>query len=93
MAPIRVGLVGLSGAPPDQYEGVSWTPNAHLPYLKASPNYEIIALLNTSIASGNAVIERYNLPPETKAYENPEGMFPMHSTLKNPSTRSNNSRN
>ncbi|TVY81618.1 Galactose/lactose metabolism regulatory protein [Lachnellula suecica] len=72
MPPIRVGLVGLSGAPPDQYEGTSWTPSAHLPYLLASPHYEIVALLNTSVASGKAAIERYSLPLETKAYGKPE---------------------
>jgi predicted dehydrogenase len=74
MAPIRVGLIGLSGAPPDKYEGTSWTPNAHLPYLKASPHYEIVALLNTSVQSAKAAISRYELPSETKPYENPEGM-------------------
>lgn len=76
MAPIRIGLIGLSGAPPDKYEGVSWTPSAHLPYLLASPHYEIVALLNTSVASAKAAIERYKLPSTVKAYENPEGMCP-----------------
>ncbi|CZR67528.1 related to transcription co-repressor GAL80 [Phialocephala subalpina] len=73
MAPIKVGLIGLSGAPPDKYEGVSWTPSAHLPYLLASPHYEIVALLNTSISSGKVAAARYNLPESTKTYENPEG--------------------
>ena len=49
MGPIRVGLIGLSGTPPDQHEGLSWTPKAHLPYLKTSPDYEIVALLNSSV--------------------------------------------
>jgi predicted dehydrogenase len=74
MSPIRVGLIGLSGAPPDEYEGVSWTPNAHLPYLKASPDYEIVALLNSSVESAKAAIDRYELPPSTKAYMKPEGL-------------------
>jgi predicted dehydrogenase len=75
MSLIRVGLIGLSGAPPDEYEGLSWTPNAHLPYLKASPNYEIVALLNSSVESAKAAIDRYKLSPFTKAYSKPEGLF------------------
>jgi predicted dehydrogenase len=75
MAPIRVGLIGLSGAPPEKYEGTSWTPNAHLPYLKVSPHYEIVALLNSSVDSAKAAIARYELPNETKAYGNPEGLI------------------
>lgn len=73
MAPIRVGLIGLSGAPPDAYEGTSWTPSAHLPYLKASPDYEIVALLNSSVESAKSAIARYELPSTTKAYGKPEG--------------------
>jgi len=73
MAPIRVGLIGLSGAPPDKYEGTSWTPNAHLPYLTASPDYQIVALLNSSVDSAKAAIELYDLPVKTEAYRNPEG--------------------
>ena len=73
MAPTRVGLVGLSGQPPDKYEGTSWTANAHLPFLKASPHFEIVALLNTSVESAKAAIARYELPAETKAYGDPQG--------------------
>lgn len=76
MAPIRVGLIGLSGAPQDEYEGVAWTPNAHLPYLVTSPDYEVAALLNSSASSAKAAIEKYNLPASTKAYGDPEGEFP-----------------
>ncbi|KAF8850468.1 putative dehydrogenase [Acephala macrosclerotiorum] len=74
MAPICVGLIGLSGAPPDKYEGVSWTPSAHLPYLIASPHYKIIALLNTSISSAKAAIQRYKLPSSVRTYENPDAL-------------------
>lgn len=73
MAPVRVGLIGLSGTPPDKYEGTSWAASAHLPYLTASPHYEIVALLNTTVESAKAAIERYKLPAETKAYGNPDG--------------------
>jgi len=74
MVPIRVGLIGLSGAPLEKYEGTSWAPNAHLPYLKASPDYKIVALLNSSVDSAKAAITRYELPAGTKAYGNPEGI-------------------
>src|SRR4051812_13460732 len=74
MPPIRVGLIGLSGAPPDKYEGTSWTANAHLPYLKSSPDYKIVALLNSSAESARAAIARYELPSETRAYGDPEGI-------------------
>lgn len=77
MAPIRVGLIGLSGALPDQYEGVSWTPKADLPYLKTSPDYEIVALLNSSVESAKAAIQRYELPITIKAYGNPKGKWSL----------------
>ena len=75
MSAIRVGLIGLSGAPPDKCEETSWTPSAHLPYLTSSPDYEIVALLNSSVESAKAAIERYTLPISTKAYSKPEGRF------------------
>lgn len=78
MAPIRIGLIGLSGAPADKYEGAGWAARAHLPYLTASPHYEIVALLNTSVDSAKAAIAKYELPNETKAYGDPEG---MHSSV------------
>lgn len=77
MAPIRVGLIGLSGAPPSEYEGTNWALSAHLPYLLASPHYTITALLNRSISSARAAIERYNLPSDTKAYGDPVGKSPV----------------
>jgi hypothetical protein len=73
MPPIRVGLIGLSGASPEKYEGTSWTAMAHLPYLRASPDYKIVALLNSSVESAQAAIKKYDLPGETKAYGDPKG--------------------
>ncbi|KUJ07716.1 putative oxidoreductase [Mollisia scopiformis] len=69
--PIRVALIGLPGGPISEYEGVSWTANAHLPYLLASPHYEIVALMNSSVASARSAIKRYNLPSSVRAYEDP----------------------
>lgn len=72
MPPIRVGFIGLSKS--------GWAPNAHLPYLKASPNYEIVALCNSSVESASAAIKQYELPQSTKAYGNPEGPPPIPSS-------------
>jgi predicted dehydrogenase len=83
MSPIRVGLIGLSGASAEDYEGTSWTPNAHLPFLTKSPHFEIVALLNSSAESARAAIEKYNLPSDTtKAYGNPQGWLKPYSRTK-----------
>jgi predicted dehydrogenase len=66
MAPIRVGIVGLSSKPG------AWATLAHLPRLAASPNFEIVALMNSSLASTEAAIKAHNLPATTKAYDSPE---------------------
>ena len=65
MAPIKVGIIGL---------GINgWARGAHLPYLKDSGEYEIVAICNTSVASADKVIRLYGLPDTTKAYGTPEG--------------------
>ena len=66
MAPIRVGIVGLSSKPG------AWATLAHLPRLSSSPNYKIVALCNSSLASTEAAIKAHNLPDTTKAYDSPE---------------------
>jgi predicted dehydrogenase len=72
MAPIRVGFLGLSKA--------GWARGAHLPYLKASPDYEIVAICNSSVESSKDAIKLYSLPETTKAYGDPEGTChaPLH---------------
>lgn len=75
MAPIRVGLIGLSGAPADKYEGTNWSYLGHLPYLTKTPHYEIVALLNSSAESARAAVQKYNLPSETRTYGDPSGEF------------------
>ena len=62
MAPIRIGIVGLSATPS------TWGMLAHLPRLLTSPNYTIVALCNSSVAAAQAAIKAYNLPPTTSAY-------------------------
>ncbi|KXL44235.1 hypothetical protein M433DRAFT_68497 [Acidomyces richmondensis BFW] len=61
MAPIRVGIVGLSSKPG------AWATLAHLPRLTKSPNYEIVALCNSTLESTKAAIKAHNLPDSTKA--------------------------
>jgi predicted dehydrogenase len=63
MAPIRIGIVGLSSKPG------AWATLAHLPRLIASPNYEIVALCNSTLESTKAAIAAHNLPETTKAYD------------------------
>ncbi|KAB8231260.1 Gfo/Idh/MocA family protein [Aspergillus alliaceus] len=74
MSVIRVGLIGLSSAAAEDYEGTSWTPSAHLPFLTKSPHFEIVALLNSSAESAEAAIRKYNLSSETKAYGDPQDL-------------------
>ena len=64
MAPIRIAIVGLSA------KG-AWAINAHLPYLRQSPHYEIVALLNSSVDAAKAAIKAHGLPSSVKAYGNP----------------------
>jgi predicted dehydrogenase len=61
MAPIRVGIIGLSATS-------SWAVQAHLPYLQKSTKYEITGVCNSSADSSSAAIKAHNLPDTTKAY-------------------------
>lgn len=63
MAPIRVGIVGLSSKPG------AWATLAHLPRLAQSPNFQIVALCNSTLESTRAAIKAHNLPESTKAYD------------------------
>lgn len=63
MKPIRVGIVGLSSKPS------AWATLAHWPRLSKSPNYEIVALCNSTLQSTKAAIEAHGLSESTKAYD------------------------
>ncbi|RMZ90932.1 hypothetical protein DV736_g1824, partial [Chaetothyriales sp. CBS 134916] len=65
---IRVGIVGLS------VSEASWGQLAHLPRLSKSPNYEIVALCNSSVANAEKAIKEFNLPSSTKAYDRYEDL-------------------
>ncbi|KAL7920988.1 oxidoreductase [Trichoderma austrokoningii] len=67
MAPIRVGLIGLSTAKAFTGRGC-WTAVSHLPALLQSPEYEIVALANSSVESAKRSIAAQGLPESTKAY-------------------------
>ncbi|KAF2003984.1 NAD(P)-binding protein [Amniculicola lignicola CBS 123094] len=69
MAPIRVGIVGLS----TNSSASSWSKVAHLPYLKASPHYEIAGICNSTLASSQAAVEAFDLP-SAEAFANIESM-------------------
>ena len=68
MAPIRVGLIGLSA------NAATWAANAHLPYLLNTKHYTITAVLNSSLASGHAAIKEHKLPESTTAHASPDDM-------------------
>ncbi|KAB2107977.1 hypothetical protein AG0111_0g3785 [Alternaria gaisen] len=76
MAPIKVGIIGLSSLTTHvpATAGDRWAASAHLPYLLASPFYQIVALCNSSVASAVKAVERYNLPSSTKTYGDPQDL-------------------
>ncbi|KAH2117350.1 hypothetical protein KXW65_001279 [Aspergillus fumigatus] len=55
VSPIRVALIGLSGA--TDYEGAAWAASAQLPFLQRSEHFTITAMLNSSVRSAQAAIE------------------------------------
>jgi predicted dehydrogenase len=65
MAPIRIGLIGLTATPG------AWANSAHLPYLSQSSKYKIVALANSSVASAEAAMKEHKLPSNVKAYGSP----------------------
>jgi predicted dehydrogenase len=52
MLPIKVGLIGLSAG-----TAFNWAAKAHLPYLRSTAHYIIVALANSSVKSAKAAIE------------------------------------
>ncbi|KAL8715391.1 MAG: hypothetical protein Q9220_000724 [cf. Caloplaca sp. 1 TL-2023] len=70
---IRVGLIGLNAPPKGTPTGTSWAASAHLPYLKASQKYKIVALQNSDADKAALAIKAFDLnPEEVKAYGTPE---------------------
>lgn len=73
MAPIRLGIIGLSSS-----AITSWASAAHLPYLlspRGRTKYAIVALCNSTVEAANAAIQTYGLDPaQTRAYGKPEDL-------------------
>lgn len=67
MAPIRVGIIGLSAES-------GWAVMAHLPYFQKTSKYKIVALCNSSVDRAKAAIAAHKLPEETKAYGSPQDL-------------------
>lgn len=72
MAPIRVGLIGLSTA--RDLEPGSWAVSSHLPSILNSPHYTLAALANSTVESARNSIAAHGLPSSTKAYGSPEDL-------------------
>ncbi|KAI0869238.1 oxidoreductase [Hypoxylon argillaceum] len=73
MAPIRVGIVGLRPSPGEKPAVVAslgyWAAVAHLPALRALPEYyEIVAVCNSNVESATRAIKQYGLPESVRAY-------------------------
>ncbi|CAG9953771.1 unnamed protein product [Clonostachys rosea f. rosea IK726] len=74
MAPIRTAIIGLSAS---GASATSWASNAHLPYLlspRGQSKYKIVALCNSSVDAARKAIQHFNLPPDTKAYGDPQAV-------------------
>ncbi|KAL1900490.1 hypothetical protein Sste5346_002211 [Sporothrix stenoceras] len=70
---IKVALVGLSAR-----AATSWASRAHLPYLlsdQGRKQYQIVALLNSSVDAAREAIKHYGLPSDTTAaYGDPDAL-------------------
>ena len=55
MSPIRVGLVGAS-------VDRGWAANAHIPALKALPDFQLAAVATTRQESADAVAQKHGIP-------------------------------
>jgi predicted dehydrogenase len=73
MAPIKIGLIGLSTSS----KATNWAKLAHLPYLQSpqgKSHYEIIALCNSSVESAKNSLAHFNLPSTIKTYGCPSDL-------------------
>jgi predicted dehydrogenase len=73
MAPIKIGLIGLSTSS----KATNWAVIAHLPYLQSTQGkaiYEIVALCNSSVESAKKSVEHFGLFHSIKTYGSPEDL-------------------
>ncbi|KAL6411926.1 Galactose/lactose metabolism regulatory protein GAL80 [Ilyonectria robusta] len=72
MAPIRVGLIGLSTS--HFPEPGCWAAFVHLPSILNSPDYKLVAIANSTVQSARNSIAAHGLPSTIKAYGSPEDL-------------------
>ncbi|SPO06526.1 uncharacterized protein DNG_09216 [Cephalotrichum gorgonifer] len=72
MAPIRVGLIGLGPKGTGEFAYSLWSAVSHLPSIQALPQYELVAVANSTVESAKRSIASHALPSTVKAYGSPE---------------------
>lgn len=71
---IRVALIGLNAPHVGTPTGTSWAASAHLPYLRTSSKFELVALQNSTRERAEQAIAAHKLDStKVKAYGSPEG--------------------
>ena len=68
MAPTKIAIVGLAANDSPQVSVGNWGVLAHLHPLLASPNYEVVAICNSSVESAQRSIDFHKLGSSVKAY-------------------------
>ncbi|KAH8680852.1 hypothetical protein BX600DRAFT_428829 [Xylariales sp. PMI_506] len=68
---IKVGLIGLGDNSQRMTFG-TWGAMTHLPSILALPDYEIVAVANSTVESARKSIKANGLPARTRAYGSPE---------------------
>ncbi|VUC30150.1 unnamed protein product [Clonostachys rosea] len=74
MGVIRVGVIGLTALESSTLGPRTWAVVSFLPSFVNSPDYEIVAVCNSTVASSLQAIETHKLPKTTKAYGNPSDL-------------------
>ncbi|RAL60120.1 hypothetical protein DID88_000745 [Monilinia fructigena] len=75
MSPIRVGVIGVGTPSPSQPAASgTWGALTHLPALRESPRYKIVAIANSTVESAKTSIAFHKLDAEVKAYGSAEEM-------------------
>ncbi|EXJ70925.1 uncharacterized protein A1O5_05917 [Cladophialophora psammophila CBS 110553] len=69
--PVRTALIGLSSSP----TGYGWLNHFHLPAIqKHAADFQIVAVLGSSLANAQKAIAKHNLPSMVRAYGAPEDL-------------------
>ncbi|CAH0042291.1 unnamed protein product [Clonostachys rhizophaga] len=74
MGVIRVGMIGLAAVESSTLGPRTWGVVSFLPTFVNSPDYEIVAVCNSTVASALQAIEIHKLPTTTKAYGSPNDL-------------------